>query len=91
MSELRKDPVINRWVITLNDMDFAPLPDSKIPGDLTLRDPLCPFCPGNEDKTSRDIYSIKGKNGEWKIRVIPNNKPYLKVETQLKKQGKGYF
>jgi UDPglucose--hexose-1-phosphate uridylyltransferase len=91
MSELRKDPVINRWVITLNDMDFAPLPDSKIPGDLPSKDLTCPFCPGNEDKTSRDIYTIKGKDGAWKIRVIPNNKPYLKVETQLKKQGKGIF
>jgi UDPglucose--hexose-1-phosphate uridylyltransferase len=91
MSELRKDPVINRWVITLDDKDFTPLADATIPSGLPARDPLCPFCPGNEDKSGREIYAIKDKSGAWRVRVIPNNRPYLKVETQLKKQGKGIF
>jgi UDPglucose--hexose-1-phosphate uridylyltransferase len=91
MSELRKDPVTNTWVITLNDKDFAPAPGSNIPLDLPGHDPLCPFCTGNEDKSGREIHTVRTKEGGWKVRVIPNNKPYLKVETQLKKQGKGFF
>ncbi len=91
MSELRKDPVINRWVITLDDKDFAPLADARVPRGLPMHDPVCPFCPGNEEKSSREICSIRSKDGAWNVRVIPNNRPYLKVETQLKKHGKGIF
>lgn len=91
MSELRKDPVTNTWVITLNDKDFAPVPGANIPDDLPAHDHLCPFCTGNEDKNGKEILSVKNKDGGWKVRVIPNNTPYLKVETQLKKQAKGFF
>jgi UDPglucose--hexose-1-phosphate uridylyltransferase len=91
MSELRKDPVINRWVITLDDKSFKPQIDSKIPDNLPDIDPACPFCPGNEDKTGKTIYQVSGKADKWNVRVIPNNNPYLKVETQLKKKGVGIF
>jgi UDPglucose--hexose-1-phosphate uridylyltransferase len=91
MSELRKDPATNRWVITLDDKNFAPQTDSSIPADLPETDHTCPLCPGNEDKTGKTIYSINEKDGKWKVRVIPNNNPYLKVETQLKKRGLAIF
>jgi UDPglucose--hexose-1-phosphate uridylyltransferase len=91
MSELRKDPVINRWVITLDDKNFVPHPEYRIPSGLPEKDPLCPFCPGNEDKTGKTISLVKGKNAEWSVRVIPNNNPYLKVETELKKKGVSIF
>ncbi len=34
MSELRKDPILDRWVITLNDRFFKPAKDMRI-------DPAC--------------------------------------------------
>lgn len=91
MSELRKDPVTNRWVITLDDKTFNPQTDSKIPADLPEKEASCPFCPGNEGKTGKTIHTINEKDGSWKVRAIPNNNPYLKVETQLKKHGVGIF
>ncbi|MFP4466462.1 MAG: galactose-1-phosphate uridylyltransferase [Candidatus Goldiibacteriota bacterium] len=90
MSELRKDPVVNRWVITLDDKNFVPRQSSGLPGDLPGKDSSCPFCPGSESKTGHEIYRLKGKNG-WQIRVIPNNRPYLRVEEKLKRKSKGIF
>ncbi|MEI7542361.1 MAG: galactose-1-phosphate uridylyltransferase [bacterium] len=91
MSELRKDPVINRWVITLDDKSFKPQADSKIPANLSDKDSSCALCPGNEDKTGKNILSVNDPDGKWKVRVIPNNHPYLRVETPLKKKGVGIF
>jgi UDPglucose--hexose-1-phosphate uridylyltransferase len=91
MSEIRKDPVTNRWVITLDDRNFKPGSGYGIEKDLPERDNACPFCPGNEDKTGKVIYSVKNPDDSWNIRVIPNNNPYLKVETQLKNKGVGIF
>ncbi len=90
MSEIRKDPIVNRWIITLDDRYFAPSSVSSMPLNLPENDKNCPFCPSNESKTGKLIYELKNIN-LWKIRVIPNNKPYLTVEKQLKKQGKGIF
>jgi UDPglucose--hexose-1-phosphate uridylyltransferase len=91
MSEIRKDPVTNRWVITLDDRNFKPATDYGAGGNLPENDKACPFCPGNEDKTGKTIYSIKSSGDKWQVRVIPNNNPYLKVETQLKNKGVGIF
>lgn len=92
MSEIRKDPVINRWVITLDDKNFVPQPEYRLPQGMPEKDDACPFCPGNEDKTARPIHSVNGgPDGSWTIRVIPNNNPYLRVETELKKKGVGIF
>ena len=91
MSELRKDPVINRWVITLDDKSFKPQTDSKIPSNLPEKDDTCALCPGNEEKTGKTILSLNDAANKWKVRVIPNNHPYLTVETQLKKKGVGIF
>ena len=91
MSELRKDPVINRWVITLDDKTFTPHPDSEFINGLSENEPACPFCPGNEDKTPHTITEKKDSSGAWSIRVIPNNNPYLKVETPLQRKSIGIF
>lgn len=91
MSEIRKDPIVNRWIITLDDKYFTPASVSSIPLNLPENDKNCPFCPGNESKISKVIYEVKDPDNKWKVKVIPNNKPYLTVEKQLKKQGMGIF
>jgi len=95
MSELRKDPVIGRWVIISTErgkrpMDFAPAPPP------TRKGGFCPFCAGNEDKTPPEILAYRGNNGspdtpDWHIRVVPNKYPALKVEGELGKEGFGVF
>jgi UDPglucose--hexose-1-phosphate uridylyltransferase len=95
LPELRKDPIIGRWVIISTDR-------AKRPSDF-LRESVeikgtgfCPFCYGNEDKTPPEILAY-GRNGAgpnqpgWNIRVVPNKFPALGIEGDLDRQGEGLF
>ncbi|NPA41333.1 MAG: DUF4931 domain-containing protein [Aquificae bacterium] len=45
--------------------------------DLVREEPLqCPFCPGNETLTPRELIAVEGKSG-WLVRVIPNKFPAI--------------
>ena len=78
MSELRKDPIVGRWVIIATERgkrpsDWANEPSMKAGG-------LCPFCPGNEDKTPPEIMAIRPMSDQrdipgWEVRVVPNKFP----------------
>ena len=57
---------------------------------------LCPFCEGHEDKTPPEIIAYRNDgsrpNGPgWRIRVVPNRFPALKVEGNLNKRGDGIY
>ncbi len=94
MSELRKDPVTGRWVIISTERgkrpsDFAH-PKSKAKGT------FCPFCPGNEDKTPPEILAFRQEgsppNGSgWRLRVVPNKFPALRVEGEVSREGVGLY
>ena len=92
--QLRKDPVIGRWVIVSTDR-------GKRPSDWAVEEEVkhggfCPFCPGNEDKTPPEIVARR-KNGSakdtpgWDIRVVPNKFPALQIEGELNRRGEGIF
>ena len=81
MPELRKDPVVERWVIIATErarrpMDFAP-------EVVQPRGPEgCPFCPGHEDRTPPEVYAVRPNGGGpdtpgWTVRVVPNLYPAL--------------
>jgi UDPglucose--hexose-1-phosphate uridylyltransferase len=95
MPELRKDPILGRWVIIAHERakrprDFkaeAPPPDPSM---------VCPFCQGQEDKTPPEIVAYRDfgsrPNGPgWRIRVVPNRFPALKIEGNLNKRGDGIY
>jgi UDPglucose--hexose-1-phosphate uridylyltransferase len=93
MSELRKDPVISRWVIIATER-------SKRPGDLgTLKDApragFCPLCPGNEDKTPPEVFAVRESGppdaAGWKVRVVPNKFPVLIIEGDLNPRTEGLY
>lgn len=94
MSELRKDPVTGRWVIISTERgkrpsDFAH-PKSK------AKTTFCPFCPGNEDKTPPEILAFRQEgsppNGSgWRLRVVPNKFPALRVEGEVSREGVGLY
>ncbi|HDS74539.1 MAG TPA: galactose-1-phosphate uridylyltransferase [Firmicutes bacterium] len=94
MSELRKDPVTNRWVIISTERgkrpsDFAPV-------QRVDRPKLCPFCPGNEERTPPEVYAVRPSGGApnsrgWEVRVVPNKYPALRTETEMKREGIGMF
>jgi len=95
MPELRRDPIVGRWVIIATERAGRPS-DFVHP---TVRPPngLCPFCPGQEDKTPREVY-VQGRpptqspNGPgWRVRVVPNRFPALKIEGDLDRKAEGIY
>jgi UDPglucose--hexose-1-phosphate uridylyltransferase len=93
MPELRHDPIQGRWVIIATER-------SRRPEDFPFSEPappggLCPFCEGNESKTPPEIAAIRNGSGPnqpgWKVRVVPNKFPALRIEGGLDRKGLGAY
>ena len=88
MPELRKDPIIGRWVIIstergMRPSDFTMMEEKKKGG-------FCPFCPGNEGATPPEILSYrenttKPKTPGWSHRVVANKYPAQGVKIERRK------
>jgi UDPglucose--hexose-1-phosphate uridylyltransferase len=95
MPELRKDPILGRWIIIAKER-------SKRPTDFAVdnhesRGGFCPLCPENEKTTPNEVL-VYGRNAGlmantpgWKLRVVPNKYPALVIEGDLDKQGEGLY
>jgi UDPglucose--hexose-1-phosphate uridylyltransferase len=89
MPELRRDPIVGRWVIIATERARRPSQFQR-----RVEDPeggLCPFCPGQEDKTPREVYYSGRSPAGWKVRVIPNRYPALMIEGELDRQAEGIY
>ncbi|UCG31396.1 MAG: galactose-1-phosphate uridylyltransferase, partial [candidate division WOR-3 bacterium] len=91
MSEVRRDIVTDTWVIV--DTENDALPQVPLPRPEAAED--CPFDEGKENRTPNEIYAIrdgtKPNTPGWKVRVIPNIKPILRIEGELEKTGVGVY
>ena len=94
MPELRKDPIVGRWVIIATER--CRRPTDFISGEADIKVGVCPFCEGSEDKTPPEIMayrkpgSLKNQSG-WLVRVVPNKFPALAIEGNLSRTGIGIF
>lgn len=95
MPDLRKDPIVGRWVIIAPDR-------AKRPADFTRVFPrlepggFCPFCEGGEDATPPEILACRDPGtppnaAGWRARVVPNKFPALQLEAELDKRGDGIY
>lgn len=95
MPELRKDPVVGRWVIIATDR--AKRPSDFIREKVVIRGSrLCPFCPGNESKTPPEVFAVRNNGSArdapgWWVRVVPNKFPALGIEGGMNRQGEGLY
>lgn len=95
MPELRKDPIIGRWVIISTER--AKRPDQFVTSSAPAHEEgACPFCEGNESKTPPEIYAIRPKHTPsnapgWELRVVPSISPFLRIEGELDRSGKGLY
>jgi UDPglucose--hexose-1-phosphate uridylyltransferase len=92
--ELRKDPVVGRWVIISTER--ARRPSDFTPEPVKPRTPNCVFCAGNEDKTPPEILAgravgLPANSAGWSFRVVPNKFPALRIEGDLEPSGEGLF
>lgn len=95
MPELRRDPIIDRWVIISTERRKRPSEYPHIPLDEKNNVP-CPFCLGHEDKTPPEILSYRDPGSKpntpgWWVRVVPNKFPALQIEGELDRRGEGMF
>lgn len=95
MPELRKDPILGRWIIISKERQKRP---TDFPVELPrVSGGFCPLCPGNESFTPPEVYSIQGKvnnhssESDWAVRVVPNKFPALIIEGELEKEGVGLY
>ncbi len=95
MSELRRDPLLRRWVIIAPERR-GDLIARRLGRPTMLQDAPCPFCPGNEHlnpaeihvvRTERTAYNPQG----WAVRITPDQKPLLRIEGALERRGVGLF
>jgi UDPglucose--hexose-1-phosphate uridylyltransferase len=95
MPELRKDPILGRWIIISQER-------SKRPTDFLIEKAevtggFCPLCPGNEGTTPPEVFAFRdaGNNhadsSGWRVRVVPNKYPALVIEGHLDKEGEGLY
>jgi len=96
MPELRRDPVVGRWVIIAAERRHRPR-DFDTPNEPPGVGPdLCPFCPGHESYTPTEVFAIRPQGGAangpgWSTRVVPNKFPALQVEGELDRRGEGIY
>lgn len=94
MPELRKDPIVGRWVIISTERGKRP---TDFPSVTKTREPrLCPFCSSNEGSTPSEVFAIRNNGSKpnspgWSLRVVPNKFPALKIEGDLNREGVGIF
>ncbi len=93
MTELRKDPVVGRWVIISTER--AKRPQEYPPEPSPRREGVCPLCPGSERMTPPEIlgYREGGQPNDpnWTLRVVPNKFPALRIEGELGKAADGIY
>lgn len=94
MPELRKDPVLGRWVIISVERGKRPSdfssPSKKKKGG------FCPFCQGNEYTTPPETLAFRPDGGEpdtggWTLRAMPNKFPALMSGGELNRAGEGMY
>ncbi|MDH3359524.1 MAG: galactose-1-phosphate uridylyltransferase [Desulfobulbaceae bacterium] len=94
MPELRKDPILGRWIIISTERGKRPT--DFIIEENHVKSGFCPLCPGNENTTPPEVLSY-GRATEspntpgWTIRVVPNKYPALVIEGELGKAGEGLY
>jgi UDPglucose--hexose-1-phosphate uridylyltransferase len=94
MPELRKDPVVGRWVIIATERSRRP---SDFAGEpVRPLAPACVFCEGREAQTPPEILAGRTTDGVpnvpgWTYRVVANKFPALRIEGELEPVGEGLF
>lgn len=94
MPQLRRDPIVDRWIII--SPDRANRPFSLWAKQEKNGGAYCPFCEGNEHSTPKETFAIRksgfGSNGVgWTLRVTPNKFPALEWDGIVETSDDGIY
>ncbi|MFA4975046.1 MAG: galactose-1-phosphate uridylyltransferase [bacterium] len=98
MPELRKDPIVSRWVIISTERAKRPInifsaAERAMP---EADNSFCPFDAGNETDTPHEVLSYRAEGAgpqgtNWTLRVVPNKFPALMIEGELGRRADGIY
>ncbi|MBI2144340.1 DUF4921 family protein [Candidatus Woesearchaeota archaeon] len=80
MIELRKDYILDRWVILAPSRKKRPRDFVRQAADVSAN--ACAFCKGNEKLTPKELGRISNPDGSWSMRWFPNLFPAVQEEGQ---------
>jgi len=95
MPEIRKDGIVERWVVFSPERLRRPMQYDLHAIEDANHEPD-PFLAGSESYTPPEVFAIRepgsAANGPgWKVRVVPNHFPALRVEGELHKEAVGLY
>lgn len=93
MSEFRRDPLSDHWVILAPNRAHRP---EQFAGDAARIPTRCPFCRGHEQDTPQTVAAYRqdglpAADGEWLVRVIPNKFPAVDNAAFAESTAGGFF
>lgn len=94
MAELRREPILQRWVV-ITAQPWKALAEVLRERRARVATP-CPFCPGQEHESPPEVYSLRDQASSpnqkgWTVRVVPNKFPALRIEGEIERTGEGVF
>jgi UDPglucose--hexose-1-phosphate uridylyltransferase len=96
MSELRQDVITKAWVIFATERTQRPheFRSRDTSGEVLSGTKMCPFCPGNERMTPKEIMAYRSDDEDgpgWWVRVVPNRFPVLSPEASGGRSDDPFF
>ncbi|MCC6759199.1 MAG: galactose-1-phosphate uridylyltransferase [Candidatus Omnitrophica bacterium] len=95
MSEVRRDPIIGRWVIVYKPENSLGPADYEKSVHTLKQGAVCQFCNGREAQTPPEVDAIRAgyapNTPGWLARVVPNKFPALRIEGELNRRGNGVY
>lgn len=77
-NEMRLNPFTGDWIIYAPGRKNRPDENNncvKLSRPADSNESTCPFCPGNEHMLPAILMEVKGEDGKWQVRVVPNRYP----------------
>ncbi|MEM7828699.1 MAG: galactose-1-phosphate uridylyltransferase [Candidatus Aenigmatarchaeota archaeon] len=95
MSELRREPVLHRWVV-IASQSWLDITDLLEDAKRKQKVEPCPFCDGREMQTPPEVFAIRDPSSGrdqrgWRVRVVPNKFPFLRIEGDFDRRGEGIY
>ena len=94
MPELRRDPIIGRWVIISVERAKRPQ-DFKVSSHVE-KEGVCLFCESHEKDTLPEVFAIRNIDTKkdspgWQVRVIPSISQRFDINAGLDRRGVGMY
>lgn len=90
MPELRKDPIVGRWVIIATERARRPgnfIDPSSFVSSLEYHETDCPFCEPKE----KIIYSTSHNGSPWDVCVLPFQESFLSTKQDIEHKRNGLY